>query len=113
MRVYKWEGRGWEREKSELDFLNPYSTSQKTSSDKDGPLSANKAGASSFPVFPSVSKYKSDSKEQHTKEEGIAKWIGRTGLLVTTTEDQDFVLMRETVEYILLFRKSRPNLGLL
>ena len=46
----------------------------------------------------SASKYKLDSKEQQTKEEAIAKWIGCTGLPVTTVEDEDFVLMMETMD---------------
>ena len=91
------------RERKNRTF-SPYSTSQiqKTSNDKDGPLSANKASASpqNISTAPlSAPKYKSDCKEQHTKEEAFGKWIERTGLLVTTTEE-DFVLMMETVEYI-------------
>lgn len=46
----------------------------------------------------SASKYKPDSKEQQTKEEAIAKWIGCTGLPVTTVEDEDFILMMETMD---------------
>lgn len=79
------------REISQLFFLLSYSTSQlrKSSNDKDEPLSANKANASRQNISNCSSKYKSDSKEQHTKEEGIAKWIERAGLLVTKTEDED------------------------
>lgn len=46
----------------------------------------------------SFSKYKLDSKEQQTKVEAIAKWIGCTGLPVTTVEDEDFILMMETID---------------
>lgn len=53
-----------------------------------------------------LSKYKTDSKEQQTKEEAIAKWIGHTGLPVTTIEDEDFVLMMETVDRRLTVTKE-------
>ncbi|XP_029959965.1 zinc finger BED domain-containing protein 4-like isoform X2 [Salarias fasciatus] len=46
----------------------------------------------------STVKYKSDAKEQQIKEDAIAKWIGRTGLPVTTVEDEDFILMIETFD---------------
>ncbi len=71
-----------------------------TSDNKDGPLSANKASAFQQNISTahlSASKYKSDSKEQQTKEEAITKWIGCTELPVTMTEDEDFVVMMETV----------------
>ncbi|XP_028298344.1 zinc finger BED domain-containing protein 4-like [Gouania willdenowi] len=79
---------------------------QKKSDYKDdhGP-SGNKASAASetqqqtiSTAFQSSSKYKTESKEQHTKEQAIARWIGRTGLPVTTIEDEDFVLMMEIVD---------------
>lgn len=43
----------------------------------------------------SVSKYKPDSKEQQTKEEAVAKWIGYT---VITVKDEDFILMMEAID---------------
>ena len=49
-------------------------------------------------AFQSSSKYKTESKEQHTKEQAIARWIGRTVLPLTTIEDEDFVLMIEIVD---------------
>lgn len=53
-----------------------YSTSQvqKTSDDSDEPLSANKANTSQQNISTallSAPKYKSDSRDQHTEEEGI------------------------------------------
>ncbi|KAL7877760.1 hypothetical protein SRHO_G00044030 [Serrasalmus rhombeus] len=74
---------------------------QKTSVDNSGPQNAKKVTASQQNISAallSASKYKSDTKEQQTKEEAIAKWIGCTGLPVTTAEDEDFVLMMETVD---------------
>lgn len=44
------------------------------------------------------SKYKTESKEQQTKEQAIARWIGRTGLPLTTIEDEDFVLMMGMID---------------
>jgi len=76
---------------------------KKTSSDeKDGPSSVNKPSAlqqqNIATALLKASKYKDDSKEQQTGEEAMAKWIGRTGLPVRTVEDEDFVLMMETID---------------
>lgn len=67
--------------------------------------SGNKASAASATqqqaistAFLSFLKYKTESKEQQTKEQAIARWIGRTGLPLTTIEDEDFVLMMEIVD---------------
>nr|XP_054592654.1 uncharacterized protein LOC129157435 [Nothobranchius furzeri] len=49
-------------------------------------------------AFTSTTKYKSDAKEQQIKEEAIATWIGCTGLPVTTVEDEDFILMMESLD---------------
>nr|XP_054594295.1 uncharacterized protein LOC129161839 [Nothobranchius furzeri] len=49
-------------------------------------------------AFTSTTKYKSDAKEQQMKEEAIATWIGCTGLPVTTVEDEDFILMMESLD---------------
>ena len=76
---------GGEREKNQDSIsFSPYSTSQiqQTKDDKDGLLSAKRASASQQTISTallSASKYKSGSKEQHTKEEGIAKmdWAHR------------------------------------
>ena len=43
-------------------------------------------------------KKRRDSKKQHTNEEAIAKWIGCTGLQVTTPVDEYFVVMMDTVD---------------
>ncbi|XP_070409744.1 uncharacterized protein [Nothobranchius furzeri] len=49
-------------------------------------------------AFTSTTKYKSDAKDQQIKEEAIATWIGCTGLPVTTVEDEDFILMMESLD---------------
>ncbi|XP_041837640.1 E3 SUMO-protein ligase ZBED1-like [Melanotaenia boesemani] len=74
---------------------------QKTPGDPSGPPGAKKAKDTQqniSAVLQSVSKYNSDSKEQVSIEKAIAKWIGCTGLPVTTVEDEDFILMMETVD---------------
>lgn len=60
-----------------------------------GWTSSNKASASQQSISTarlSASEYKSESKEQQTKEEGTAKWTECTGLLVTMTEGEDFIV---------------------
>ncbi|XP_063734729.1 zinc finger BED domain-containing protein 4-like isoform X1 [Eleginops maclovinus] len=47
-----------------------------------------------------------ESKEQQTKEQAIARWIGRTGLPLTTIEDEDFVQMMEIVDRRLAIPKK-------
>lgn len=49
-------------------------------------------------AFSSVSKYKADSPEQISKEKMIAHWIGRSGLPARTVEDDDFILMIESID---------------
>ncbi|RVE70187.1 hypothetical protein OJAV_G00062090 [Oryzias javanicus] len=74
---------------------------QKPLEDDSGPPATKKAKATQQSIttaFQSVLKYKSDSKEQLSKEEAIAKWIGSTGLPITTIEDEDFVHMMETID---------------
>ncbi|XP_056323703.1 zinc finger BED domain-containing protein 4-like [Danio aesculapii] len=73
-------------------------------SDDHGP-GGNKASDATSPTqqqaisdFLRSSKYKTESKEQQTKEQAIARWIGRTGLPLTTIEDEDFVLMMGMVD---------------
>lgn len=56
-------------------------------------------------AFVSSSKYKRDSEEQ-IKEEVTAKWIGHTGLPITTVEDEDFVLMMEAADRKLTLPKK-------
>lgn len=46
----------------------------------------------------STSKHKSDTKEQRTKTDTIARTIGQTGLPVTTIEDKGFLEMIEIVD---------------
>ncbi|KAK0140286.1 hypothetical protein N1851_022728 [Merluccius polli] len=84
-----------------MDMVSNNTQIQKTSNDKDdhGP-SGNKVSAASATqqqaistAFLSSSKYKTESKEQQTKEQAIARWIGRIGLPLTTIEDEDFVQM--------------------
>ncbi|XP_037534019.1 E3 SUMO-protein ligase ZBED1-like [Nematolebias whitei] len=59
----------------------------------------NDRSQSSIPAaFAAGSKYKTDSQEQHAKEQAIALWIGRTGLPACTVEDEDFILMMETFD---------------
>lgn len=54
---------------------------------------------STIPVaFSSVSKYKADLPEQISKEKMIANWIGRSGLPARTVEDDDFILMIESID---------------
>lgn len=43
--------------------------------------------------FFATRRYKDNSPEQHTKEEGIAQWIGRTGLPARIVEDEEFIAM--------------------
>ncbi|XP_067246832.1 zinc finger BED domain-containing protein 4-like [Chanodichthys erythropterus] len=49
-------------------------------------------------AFAAGSKYKSNSVEQHVKEQALALWIGRTGLPACTVEDEDFIHMMETFD---------------
>lgn len=98
----------WARKKKIITWFPLYSPSQiqKTSDDKvDHGPSGNKANAASATqqqaistAFLSSSKYKTESKEQQTKEQAIARWVGCTGLPLTTIEDEDFVLMMEIVD---------------
>ena len=37
--------------------------------------------------------YNNNSPEQRTKEEGIAQWIGQTGLPARIAEDEEFIAM--------------------
>lgn len=54
---------------------------------------------STIPVaFVSESKYRADSPEQMSKEKMIAQWIGRSGLPARTVEDDDFILMIESID---------------
>ncbi|PIO35728.1 hypothetical protein AB205_0065830 [Aquarana catesbeiana] len=72
---------------------------QKTSN--DGPSQASGSAQPQQSICTALlaaSKYKVDSKEQHAREEVIARWIGCTGLSVRTFEDEDFVGMMETVD---------------
>ncbi|XP_057691466.1 zinc finger BED domain-containing protein 4-like [Corythoichthys intestinalis] len=63
-----------------------------------------------FQHFPTVSKYKSDSFEQRAKENALALWIGRTGLPASTVEDEDFILMMETIDKRLAIpKRSKIN----
>ncbi|CAL9689972.1 unnamed protein product [Knipowitschia caucasica] len=71
------------------------------STDEGGQPSAKRAKASHQKLAEAIlstTKYKSDAKDQQIKEEAIAKWIGRTGLPVTTVEDEDFILLMETFD---------------
>ncbi|KAJ8012550.1 hypothetical protein DPEC_G00044000 [Dallia pectoralis] len=43
--------------------------------------------------FFATRRYNDNSPEQHTKEEGIAQWIGRTGLPARIVEDEEFIAM--------------------
>lgn len=49
-------------------------------------------------AFVAGSKYKSNSVEQHVKEQALALWIGRTGLPACTIDDEDFIHMMETFD---------------
>ncbi|KAL7858903.1 hypothetical protein SRHO_G00140500 [Serrasalmus rhombeus] len=74
---------------------------RKTSDDNSGPQNAKKVTASQQNIPAALlraSKYQSDSKEQQKKEEAVAKWLGCPGLPATTVEDEDLVLMMETVD---------------
>nr|XP_055062979.1 E3 SUMO-protein ligase ZBED1-like [Misgurnus anguillicaudatus] len=69
--------------------------------DEGGAPSAKKAKISHQNIAEALlgtTKYKSNDKEQQVKEEAIAKWIGRSGLPLTTVEDEDFILMIETFD---------------
>lgn len=54
----------------------------------------------------SVSKYKADLPEQISKEKMIAHWIGRSGLPARTVEDDDFILMIESIDKKLAVTKK-------
>lgn len=57
-----------------------------------------------------MSKYKADSPEQISKEKMIAQWIGRSGLPARTVEDDDFILMIESIDKKLAVpKKSKIN----
>lgn len=71
------------------------------SPDEGGEPSAKKAKISNQNIAEALlgtTKYKSNAREQQVKEEAIAKWIGRSGLPLTTVEDEDFILMIETFD---------------
>ena len=90
----------------------PQPLPQSAAKDDDGPSGSNTSDASSTTTkdstskgqqnismaFLGASKYKSDAKEQRTKVDAVARWIGRTGLPVTTIEDEDFLEMMEIVD---------------
>ena len=87
------EGRRCEKNQN---LISPFYSISQIPKTTDGP------GPSTQTLIPaslqSASKYKKDSKEQQTKEEAIAQWIGRTGLPVRTIEDEDFVSMIDTLD---------------
>lgn len=59
-----------------------------------------------------MSKYKADSPEQISKEKMIAHWIGRSGLPARTVEDDDFILMIESIDKKLVVpKKAKINLA--
>lgn len=60
-------------------------------------------------AFGGGSKYKINSKEQQVTEEAIARWIGRTGLPLTTVEDEDFIQMMEAADKKLTVPKKNKN----
>ncbi|CAL8371925.1 unnamed protein product [Arctogadus glacialis] len=42
--------------------------------------------------------YNNNSPEQRTKEEGIAQWIGRTGVPARIVEDEEFIAMMAKID---------------
>ena len=94
-----------------LSFFLSLTQIQKTSDDKNDHGGEDKASASATQqtittAFLTASKYKMDSKEQLVKEQAIARWIGRTGLPLTTCENEDFIQMMETIEKKLTIPKK-------
>lgn len=65
---------------------------------KSGCPNNDRAQTSIETAFAAGSKYKSNSVEQHVKEQALALWIGRTGLPACTIEDEDFIHMMETFD---------------
>lgn len=56
---------------------------------------------------------KYNSPEQHTKEEGIAQWIGRTGLPARIVEDEQFITMMAKMDKKFQVPKRQKNLNLI
>lgn len=48
--------------------------------------------------FFATRRYNDNSPEQRTKEEGIAQWIGRTGLPAQIVEDEEFITMMANMD---------------
>lgn len=63
--------------------------------------------------FFSVMRYNDNSPEQRTKEEGIAQWIGRTGLLVWIVEDDEFIAMMAKMDKKFKVPKRQKFLNLI
>ena len=70
------------------------------------PVTASATQQTITTAFLTASKYKMDSKEQLVKEQTIVRWIGRTGLPLTTCENEDFIQMMETIEKKLTIPKK-------
>lgn len=57
--------------------------------------------------------YNSNSTEQRTKEEGIAQWIGRTGLPARIVEDEEFIAMMAKMDKKFKVPKRQKILNLI
>ena len=49
-------------------------------------------------AFQATTKYKPEAKEQKTKVQAMSRWIGRTGLPITTIENEEFVEMMDIID---------------
>ncbi|XP_077392118.1 zinc finger BED domain-containing protein 4-like isoform X2 [Festucalex cinctus] len=61
----------------------------------------------------SASKIFNSSPEQRTKEEGIAQWIGRTGLPAQIVEDEEFITMMAKMDKTFKVPRRRNILNLI
>lgn len=63
--------------------------------------------------FFATRRYSDNSPEQRTKEEGIAQWIGRTGLPARIVEDEEFVTMMTKMDKKFKLPKRHKILNLI
>nr|XP_023672297.1 zinc finger BED domain-containing protein 1-like [Paramormyrops kingsleyae] len=63
--------------------------------------------------FFATRRYNDNSSEQRTKEEGIAQWIGRTGLPAHMVEDEEFIAMMAKMDKKFKVPKRRKVLNLI
>ncbi|KAG1946556.1 zinc finger BED domain-containing protein 4-like [Pimephales promelas] len=63
--------------------------------------------------FFAIRTYNDNSPEQRAKEEGIAQWIGRTGLPARIVEDEEFIAIMAKMDKKFKVPKRQKNLNLI